>query len=82
MTYIWIGVLTGCAIALPCYWYGWSLRGRWENRDAPRCYLLHQWSAYEAPKQVTGSAGQCELGQRRECSRCHAVDYRRVIIHN
>lgn len=47
-----------------------------------RCFIIHRFGPYEAPKQVTNSSGSPELAQRRECTHCGAVDYRRVIIHN
>lgn len=47
-----------------------------------RCWIVHDYGRYEPSREVTGSDGLPEVGQRRECRRCGAVDYRRVRIHN
>jgi hypothetical protein len=49
---------------------------------AVRC-IFHKWGKYEAPKQVTeGNMTAATVGQRRVCTKCGAVDYRRVLVHN
>ncbi len=50
-----------------------------------RCWLLHDWPPYEAPQVVAEhriAEGIGTVAQRRECKRCKAVDYRRVLVHN
>jgi hypothetical protein len=45
-------------------------------------HLFHKWSSYELPKQINSVTNGCTVAQRRECIRCAAVDYRRVLVHN
>lgn len=42
----------------------------------------HSWGRYNDPVVVTNSSGTGEVAQRRECTRCGAVAYRRVVISN
>lgn len=47
------------------------------------CFLwFHRWGPYEAPREVHSERDGDGLAQRRVCSRCNAVDYRRVLLHN
>lgn len=75
---ICLGLLAGCAVGLPCYWYGYKI-GRGPSRS---CIWGHTWGKYEPTQIVENSTGKPEVAQRRECSRCDAVDWRRVRVHN
>lgn len=46
------------------------------------CFWRHRWGRYAPPSEVHSERDGDGLAQRRECSRCGAVDYRRVTLHN
>lgn len=49
------------------------------------CFFFHDWGPYEPPKRVVQGRDDPDkptVAQRRECKRCAAVDYRRVMIHS
>ena len=45
------------------------------------CRFFHRWSKYEEPTLVNSPSGALIFAQRRVCTRCNAVDYRRVDSH-
>lgn len=75
---LFIGLLAGCAVGLPCYWYGWRIG------SGPRvsCFWGHAWEKYGLSQVVENSRGEPVVAQRRVCSRCDAADWRRITLHN
>ena len=55
------------------------------NDDTPqkraRCWIFHDFGPYDEPREIVASDTK-QIGQRRACRRCNAVDYRRILVHN
>lgn len=51
------------------------------THNRKRCWLLHDFGPYDEPREIVASETK-QIGQRRVCRRCNAVDYRRVLVHN